>query len=50
MLRAIIENEVAKEVICMTHGYERRRGSPRGSWGCWVKRGKGGKIGTTVIA
>ena len=50
MLRASIGNGVAKEIICMTHRDEQRRGIPGGSRGCWIEGGKGGNIGTTVIA
>ena len=31
-----VGNGVAKELICMTHGHERR--------GCWVERGAKGEI------
>ena len=41
-----IGNEEAKELICMTHGYELRGGGlPEGMGGYWVEGGKGGKIG-----
>ena len=41
---------VAEELICMIHGREQRCVDCLWEWGCWVKGGKGGKIGTTVIA
>ena len=46
-----IGNGVAKELICMSHGHELRgRGNCWREWGYQVEGGKGGKIGTTVIA
>ena len=45
-----IGNGVAKELICMTHGHELRRGIAGGNGGDWVDAGKGGKIVTMVIA
>ena len=43
MLRADIGNGVAKELICMTHGHEQRRGDCWREWGLlggWRQRGK----------
>ena len=44
-------NGEAKELTCMTHGHELSggRGYYWREWGVWVKGGKEGKIGTTVI-
>ena len=43
-----IGNEVANELICMTHGHEQWHGDCLREWGCWVERGKEGEIGRTV--
>ena len=40
-----IENGVAKELTCMTHGHEQRRGHHQREWGCLVEGNKGEKIG-----
>ena len=43
-------NRVAKEHICMTHGHGQQCGDCLSEWRRgWVERGKGVKIGTTVI-
>ena len=34
----------------MTHGHEQRCGDSLREWECRVKRGKGRKIGTSIIA
>ena len=44
-----IGNGVAKEFICMTHGYEQCCGDCLRGWGVLGEGGKGGKTGTTVI-
>ena len=43
-------NGEAKELICMTHGHELRRGNDCGRWGTGQRRIKGRKNGTTIIA
>ena len=46
-----VGNEEAKKLICMTHGHELQgAGIAGGKGGYQVEGGKGGKIGTTVIA
>ena len=45
-----IEKEVAKEIICMTHGHKQWCGVCLREWGVLVKGLQRGKIGTTVIA
>ena len=49
MLRVSLGNGVAKEIICMTHRHEQRRGDCQSKWGL-VSGGGKEKIGTTVIA
>ena len=43
-------NGEAKDLICMTHGHEIRRGGNAGGRGCAGWRGLKGGNGTTVIA
>ena len=43
-------NEVAKQLTCLAHGHEQWCEECLSELGGWVERGKGGKIGTTVIA
>ena len=43
-----IGNGEAKELICMTHGHELRRGITGGKTGTWWRE-QTGKIGITVI-
>ena len=45
-----IGNGEAKELICTTHGHELRGSDCQREWGYRMEAGKGGKIGTTVIA
>ena len=45
-----IGNEEAKELICTIHGHELRGRDRWREGGYWVEGGKGGKIGTTVVA
>ena len=44
-----IGNGETKELICTTHGHELRGGIAGGIAEYWVDRGKGRKIGATVI-
>ena len=45
-----IGNVEAKELVCVTHGHELKGEITVGKGEYWVEGGKGGKIGTTVIA
>ena len=45
-----VGNGEAKELMCMTHGHERSGGGLLEVMGVPGRGGKGGKIGTTIIA